>query len=240
MTDMVGTNKKGFTLLELLIVIAIIAVLAVLLIIVLDPSETLKRARDSQRVSDLNTIKSAIGLYLTETTTPQLGNTTLFCLGKTSPRIFYSVVNMGPCNYGQFLPVGSDAVGQLYFNWYCSNNNTTTSTLTAVDGTGWLPINFLSLSGGSPISNLPVDPINTVASSTAPNNNDLVYRYLCQQQTSDNTRPANAYQLAAVLESALYGPSNPNGLDSKDGGQNPNYYEVGSDNRLMPATNTSW
>ena len=74
-------SRKGFTLIELLVVIAIIAVLSVLLIIVLDPAETLKRARDSQRVSDLNTMKTAIGVYLTSTSSPQLGGTSTICSG---------------------------------------------------------------------------------------------------------------------------------------------------------------
>ena len=40
-------TKRGFTLLELLIVIAIIAVLAVIIIIVLNPAETLKKRATS-------------------------------------------------------------------------------------------------------------------------------------------------------------------------------------------------
>ncbi len=57
-------NKKGgFTLLELLIVIAILAILSVALVIVLNPAETLKKARDAQRRADVNTILNAVYQY---------------------------------------------------------------------------------------------------------------------------------------------------------------------------------
>ena len=59
------SKNSGFTLLELLIVIAIIAVLSVALVIVLNPAEALRKSRDAQRISDLTTLKKAIGLYLT-------------------------------------------------------------------------------------------------------------------------------------------------------------------------------
>lgn len=65
-------GNAGFTLLELLIVISIIAILAVALVLVLNPGETLKKSRDAQRISDLGTIKTALGIYLTSTSTPKM------------------------------------------------------------------------------------------------------------------------------------------------------------------------
>ena len=47
-------SRKGFTLLELLIVIAIIAILSVVLVIVLNPAETLRKSRDAQRHDHLH------------------------------------------------------------------------------------------------------------------------------------------------------------------------------------------
>ncbi|MCK5085475.1 prepilin-type N-terminal cleavage/methylation domain-containing protein, partial [Candidatus Parcubacteria bacterium] len=55
-------NMEGFTLLELLIVIAILAILSAVLILILNPAETMKKSRDTQRMSDLATMKTAIGL----------------------------------------------------------------------------------------------------------------------------------------------------------------------------------
>ena len=63
---------KGFTLIELLIVIAIVAILSVVVILTLNPAELLKQTRDSNRISDLSTLKSALSLYLADVTTPIL------------------------------------------------------------------------------------------------------------------------------------------------------------------------
>lgn len=238
-----NTNtKKGFTLLELLIVIAIIAVLSVLLIIVLDPSETLKRARDSQRVNDLATLKTALGIYLTNTSSPLLDGGTNICLGESGPKIAYSYpyqTSAPTCTMSPKLVMGTDAVTTTIAS-AAACYMAASSTYTEANGSGWIPVNFVGLTGGSPISNLPIDPVNTIASTTAPQDTDYTYRYVCQQQTTNSSLPAHAYQMAAVLESSLYGPSNPSGLDSKDGGANSNYYEVGSDNNLLPATDTDW
>src|SRR5712691_11704897 len=56
-------SHSAFTLIELLIVIAIIAVLAVVVILTLSPAELLRQARDSNRLSDMDTITKAISLY---------------------------------------------------------------------------------------------------------------------------------------------------------------------------------
>ena len=59
-------KAKGFTLIELLIVIGIIAVLAVVVLLTLNPAELLRQARDSNRVSDLASLNSALSYYLAD------------------------------------------------------------------------------------------------------------------------------------------------------------------------------
>ncbi len=54
-------QKKGFTLIELLVVIAIIAILAAVIIATTTGAQV--QARDSRRVSDLDSIKTALELY---------------------------------------------------------------------------------------------------------------------------------------------------------------------------------
>ena len=66
------SHKKGFTLIELLIVIAILGILAAAVIVVLNPGQLLAQARDAQRLSDLDSVKSAIALYLTDVSSPTL------------------------------------------------------------------------------------------------------------------------------------------------------------------------
>jgi len=53
-------NKKGFTLVELLIVIAIIAILAAVIFVALDPATRFADARDSTRSNDVGEILSAV------------------------------------------------------------------------------------------------------------------------------------------------------------------------------------
>ena len=57
------TNKKGFTLLEILLVVAAIAILAGIVIVAINPSKQLGDTRNSQRWSDVNTILNAVYQY---------------------------------------------------------------------------------------------------------------------------------------------------------------------------------
>lgn len=65
MKTKVNKNAKGFTLIELLVVIAIIGILAAVVLIALNPVEFLRRSRDTQRLSDMNTLVSATKLFQT-------------------------------------------------------------------------------------------------------------------------------------------------------------------------------
>ena len=76
--------SKGFTLLELIIVIGILAVLAAVSVLVLNPAQLFAQARDSQRVSDLSSVQSAVGLYLSTATSPTVGATSYCTSGTTS------------------------------------------------------------------------------------------------------------------------------------------------------------
>ncbi|MEE8131888.1 MAG: type II secretion system protein [Candidatus Paceibacterota bacterium] len=177
--------KKGFTLLELLIVIGILAILAATTVLVLNPAELLKQARDSQRISDLATLNSALGMYVTDVSSPALGSDTL-------------------C----YVNVDTLAAG-------CGGRHgSKTSTYDVdrtVDGTGWLPVDFTDISGGSPLPTIPVDPTNTTT---------YYYSY------SVSSTPVT-YELNVAFESAKY--MTDLDLDGKDGGNSTSTYEIGTE-----------
>ncbi len=59
---MVLKNKKrGFTLIEILVVIGIVAILAAIVLIAINPARQFAQARNTQRTSNVNAILNAIG-----------------------------------------------------------------------------------------------------------------------------------------------------------------------------------
>lgn len=105
---------------------------------------------------------------------------------------------------------------------YCTASTTfpggtgscTLSATTTVDGNGWIPVNFASISSGSPLARLPLDPSNS---------SPYYYGYKASSTTG-------YFELDANMESTKY--ANGGGADveinSRDGGDNANVYEVGS------------
>lgn len=236
---MQNSNKKGFTLLELLIVIGIIAILSVVVILVLNPAETLKKSRDTQRMSDLATLKTALGLYLTVVPNPDLdASVANLCLGETdnvAAQISYSKEYTSATSCTADIVEGADVTPGSTFSTTdsCRNTLVSAATVTLVDGTGWVPVNFTGITGGSPIANLPLDPTNNLTDNdTTPTSTDLVYRYACQATTTGNL-PRDVFEINTVLESAAYGPGGTDDKSTKDGGDNSGYYEVGTNVRLI-------
>ena len=59
-------KKKGFTLIEILVVIGIIAVLAAIVLVAVNPARQFKLARDTQRTSNVAAILNALGQNISE------------------------------------------------------------------------------------------------------------------------------------------------------------------------------
>ena len=59
-------RRKGFTLIEILVVIGIIAVLSAVVLVAINPTRQFKLARDSQRISNVESLLSAIGQNIAE------------------------------------------------------------------------------------------------------------------------------------------------------------------------------
>ena len=176
-------TKKGFTLIELLVVIAILAVLATAVVIILNPAQLVKQGRDSTRISDLAALHSALALYLSEVQGLTTWTPYTYCTATSTIT----------------LPVGFSSC--------------TISASTVVNGNGWVPVNFNQISSGSPLSRLPLDPVN-----------DGSYFYAFKSSST------LLYELDARMESNKYGPGGVGDIvsNSKDGGNDAGWYEIGN------------
>lgn len=233
-------SSKGFTLLELLIVIAILATLATIVVLVLNPAETLAKSRDTQRMSDLQTLKAAIALYTTTVSSPTLGSTTDT---GTNPRTDFT-------NTACQSTIGTFTAGEdrIWYSTTSDSNTITDDTLddttfslgfgatqandayqTYTDGTGWVPVKLDTVTGGSPISNLPIDPTNTVTTLSTVVLTDLVYRYACFVSGG-----VQSFELNARLESTEFSTKM-----TKDGGDNASLFEVGTNLKILGAGATN-
>lgn len=216
-------QKAGFTLLELLIVISIIAILSLILVFALNPAEILRKARDTQRVSDLSTLKTALSVYINSTSTPALDG------GYTS---------INPvCRAGHPTQLAWNSADKIWYSYYgVTDTGLDGGTVTVgqasggsaananIDGTGWIPVNFEALTAGAPISNLPIDPTNSVGSVSAISSSDLVYRYACNASST-------TFEIDAQLESNEYTVQND--LRAKDGGNNSTMFESGTNLKIL-------
>lgn len=144
-------SHEAFTLIELLVVIAIIAILAVVVVLTLNPGQLFLQARDSNRLSDLATIQSALGYYITDTAVN--GGGSLGAASTTYISIPDPTATSTAGDQCQGLGLPALASG---FTYHCAAS----STFRSVDGTGWIPVNFKNLSQGSVLGQLPVDVVN--------------------------------------------------------------------------------
>jgi hypothetical protein len=84
-----------------------------------------------------------------------------------------------------------------------------------IDGTGWIPLNFTNITSGTPLSILPIDPINDKVQG-------FYYRF--------GVNPlAKTYELDCAFESA-----DNIAKQSSDGGNNNSRYEAGTDLTILP------
>lgn len=196
---MKSKRRKGFTLIELLVVIAIIAILSVVVILTLNPAELLRQSRDSGRISDLGTLRTAVSLYLADVTSPNLAS---------------SSFGYSACYLSSITGVGTTSAKCGGFqNSYTPDASTTSVLYRKVDGTGWVPVSFSLISAGSPFGSLPVDPSN---------NANLYYAYAA---TSSG---GYYFKFTALMESKKYGYLGSNDVVSTDGGLSSTTYEIGN------------
>ena len=172
---MTFSSRASFTLIELLIVIAIVAVLSVVVLVTLNPVELLKQARDSTRISDLDTINRALSLFTYALPNDSLGDPTKIYISVPDPNLATAT---GTCTASMGLSAPSG------YTYLCASS----STFTRIDGSGWIPVDFTQMTGiNAPLSRLPADPTNTTSSG-------FYYMYV----------PGGSWALTALLQSQKY------------------------------------
>jgi len=123
-------KRKGFTLLEILLVIAAIGILAAIVLVAINPTRQIAQVRNAQRRSDINAIYKALEQYLIDnqtypigiteskqdicdTGTEQVGGST-DCTGKADLRVLVPI-------YLAAIP--KDPSGGIYRAYINSDNN---------------------------------------------------------------------------------------------------------------------
>lgn len=229
--------KKGFTLIELLIVIGILAILATTVVLVLNPAQILAETRDTQRVSDLGAVHSAIGLYLATVANPTFGSGadetgTIACGTQIwrSSGAGATIAALADANN----PFASGSAGATL-------TSAPASGFRNIDGSGWVSAGhpatgfvagpttgFNAVSGGSPLGNLPTDPsAGSAASVETLITTGHFYAFQCGVGTG-----ALQYEIDANMESTKFsGGATPGSADVEgtDGGNLNTIYEVGTD-----------
>ncbi len=196
-------SRESFTLIELLVVLALVAILSVVVVMTLNPAELLKQARDSNRLSDLSTINTALNLFSADVSTGFMGTSTV---------VYVSI----PSTLSDCSNLGLPTLPATY-----TYNCVTTANLRNTNGTGWIPVNFQKISANSPISQLPIDPINTTSTGN-------YYTYVS----------GGSWELTSNMESSKQ--KSVTGATGTDGGVSLSSYEFGNNLRLIPSGLLEW
>ena len=218
---------KGFTLIALLVVIAIVAVLSVVVVLALNPAELLRQARDSNRISDLATLKSSLQFYLTDVSGSAsfgIGNGT-FCYVDLTSVVGFAATTCDP-----------DVLGALPARFVAGTTTASPAAQRDTDGSGWIPVDLTLISSGSPLSALPIDPAPSQASG-------LFYAYRAGTSVgaactagvgvTGTGSTCTSFEVNARMESGKYRSGGAGDVETTDGGNSnaasPNgLYEVGT------------
>lgn len=122
-------NKRGFTLIELIVVIAIIGLLSTLAVVALGSARV--KARDAKRLSDLKQLQTALELYYTDLnlyplgTGITMGDADHACLNNTG---FTTAALCGATPYMGQVPKDPQST-QSFVYTVATNDYTITATL---------------------------------------------------------------------------------------------------------------
>jgi len=123
-------------------------------------------------LSDMANINSSLNLFVVDSPDASLGTASTTYISVPDPTATSTAGTQCQGLGLSELPSG--------WTYHCA----ATSTYRNTDGTGWVPVNFQSMSFGSTLGTLPIDPINTTTSGN-------YYTYT----------PGGSWQLTATPES---------------------------------------
>ena len=196
----------AFTLIELLIVIAILAILGSAITVVLNTAELLAQSRDSQRMTDIESIVKSVNLARADNASLSLGD----------PNTVYVSIPYDTntnCDYPTTNPLGLPAL-PAGWSYRCASSLNYRKT----DGTGWLPVNLAAISTGTLLASLPIDPVNSVPENS-------FYAYYAG---------SGVFEVNARMDSEKYSLSGAVDKLSSDGGDDFTRLEKGTDLSLAP------
>lgn len=106
--------KKGFTLVEVLLVVVIIAILAAIVIVAINPGRQIAQANNTQRSSDVQTILNAVKQYTIDNrgTLPAAVTTTATVIGSGAAQI--DICGVLVPTYVAAMPFDPTATGASY------------------------------------------------------------------------------------------------------------------------------
>lgn len=129
-------HKKGFTLVELIIVIAVIAVIAAAVFVAIDPARRLHEARNGRRASDITNMLDAIVKYQAD-----------------NQGVHYSAVSAIPA--GSYVIIGTTADDD---GLCTAEANAADACANVVSGVGTADCADLSAIGTNYLATVPYDP----------------------------------------------------------------------------------
>lgn len=98
------TNRRGFTLIEVLIVVALLAILAVVALLALNPAAAQDRTRDASRLKDMTTLQAVVEQYVSDNSNATLNRVSTANSGSNACGTA-GWLGTDLCSYANVLPV---------------------------------------------------------------------------------------------------------------------------------------